>query len=81
MVKENNVDQRNILDEEPFSYRITKDKKVFLYYHGKQVMTLNGKQSEVFIAKIANANAKEAQLLMAKATKNFKRGNEKNGKR
>ena len=77
MVEDNNVDKRNILDEEPFSYKITKDNKVFLYWHGKQVSMLRGKESERFIAKVNNAYTKEAQLIMAKITGNFKRGNEK----
>ena len=81
MVEDNNVDKRNILDEEPFSYKITKDNKVFLYWHGKQVSMLRGKESERFIAKVNNANTKEAQLIMAKLTGNFKRGNEKDNKK
>ena len=71
------TDKRNILDEEVFVYRITKDKKVFISYHGKQVTTLNGSKAEKFIADIADAGGKEAQLIMAKVTGNFKRGNEK----
>lgn len=81
MVKDNKVDKRNILDEEPFSYKITKDKKVFLYWYDKQVSILRGKESERFIAKIKAADAKEAQLIMAKITGNFKRGNEKDNKK
>ncbi|MCL2204620.1 MAG: hypothetical protein FWB88_11855 [Defluviitaleaceae bacterium] len=73
----NPVDKRGILDEEVFTYRITKDKKVFISYHGKQVTTLSGKRAEHFIAEIEGAQGKEAQLIMAKITGNFKRGNEK----
>jgi len=73
----NQIDKRGILDEEIFAYRITKDKKVFISYEGKQVTTLSGKNAESFIKKIENAVGKEAQLIMAKATGNFKRGNEK----
>ena len=72
-----NVDKKGILDEEIFSYKITKDKKVFISYEGKQVTTLSGKKAGDFIAKIQNAKDKEAQLIMAKVTGNFKRGNEK----
>ena len=81
MIKDNNVDKRNILDKEPFSYKITKDKKVFLYWHEKQVTILRGKESERFIAKIKNVDIKEAQLIMAKITGNFKHGNEKDNKK
>jgi len=72
-----NIDKRGILDEEIFTYRITKDKKVFISYEGKHVTTLSGKKADEFISKIQNTESKAAQLVMAKATGNFKRGNEK----
>jgi len=72
-----NIDKRGILDEEIFSYRVTKDAKVFISYEGKQVTVLSGTKASDFIAKIQSAEGKEAQLIMAKATGNFKRGNEK----
>ena len=81
MNSKNNIDKRNRLDEEPFSYKITKDKKIFIYWNEKQVTILKGKQSEDFFKKILNVNKKEAQLIMAKITGNFKRGNEKNNKK
>lgn len=70
-------DKRGKLEEEPFSYKVSKDKKVFLYWHGKLVMTLKEKDSSKFLARIENADSKEAQLVMAKMTGNFKHGNEK----
>ena len=73
----NPIDKKGVLDDEVFSYRITKDKKVFISYHGKQVTTLSGSKAEDFIANIKGLEGKEAQLIMAKATGNFKRGNEK----
>lgn len=77
----NPVDKRGILDEEVFTYRVTKDKKVFISYHGKQVTTLSGRKAEDFIVDIEEADGKDAQLIMAKVTGNFKRGNEKMSKR
>jgi hypothetical protein len=71
------VDKRGRLEEEPFSYSITKDKKVLLSWNGKQVMILKGKDSDKFIAGINTAVGKEKQLIMAKITGNFKHGNEK----
>ena len=73
----NPVDKRGILDEEIFTYRISKDNKVFISYEGKQVTTLSGKNAERFITQINGATGKDAQLIMAKATGNFKRGNER----
>ena len=73
----NPVDKRGILNEEIFTYRISKDNKVFISYQGQQVTTLSGRQAEQFITKINGAVGKEAQLIMAKVTGNFKRGNER----
>lgn len=74
---EPSVDKRNILDDEVFTYKITKDKKVFISWRGKQVTTFSGKKSEEFVNKMENASFHERQLIMAKVTGNFKRGNEK----
>jgi hypothetical protein len=79
-VKDSNVDKRNILDGEPFSYKILKDKKIIIYWNDKQVTILRGKESERFLAKIQNTDKKEAQLIMAKITGNFKHGNERDNK-
>ncbi len=76
----NEVDKRNILDKEPFSYKLTKDKKIFIYWNGKQVTILKGKESQRFLDKIKSADVKEVQLIMAKITGNFKHGNEKDNK-
>ena len=78
---ESPIDKRGILDGEVFTFRITKDRNVFISYEGKQVTKLNGKKAEDFITKIQNAEGKNAQLIMAKVTGNFKRGNEKSSKR
>lgn len=71
------VDRRNKLDAHTFAFRVSKDKKVFISYNGKQVMILQGDRAEHFISRINGAEDKEAQRIMAKATGNFERGNEK----
>nr|WP_255654515.1 hypothetical protein [Cohnella sp. REN36] len=68
------------MDEEVFDYTVNKDNKVFITWHGKQVKILAGKESERFLSRIAGKEHKEAQLIMAKITGNFKRGNEKDNK-
>ena len=78
---EKQLDKRGKLDEEVFAYRITKDNKVFVSWYGKHVTTLSGAKAEAFTANIKNADSKQAQLLMAKATGHFKHGNEKMDKR
>lgn len=51
---------------------------VFIEYYGKQIMILKGKEAITFLKKIHLANnEKERQLIMAKITGNFKRGNER----
>ncbi|MGB1288935.1 MAG: hypothetical protein ACPG7F_20545 [Aggregatilineales bacterium] len=72
-----NIDKRGILEDGIFDYQITKVGKVLLYWHGKHVKTLTGKPAEKFIKKIEQVTDHEAQLMMAKATGNFKRGNER----
>ncbi|WP_226526897.1 hypothetical protein [Metabacillus niabensis] len=75
------IDKRNHLDETPFSYRVNKDKTIFLEYYGKQVKILKGKEAEKFLRKVTEAeNEKDVQLVMAKITGNFKRGNEREAK-
>jgi len=71
------IDKRGVLDETVFTYRVTKDKKVFISCEGRQVTILSGKKAEKFIADIASLEGKDAQLVMAKVTGNFKRGNER----
>ncbi|MTI71563.1 MAG: hypothetical protein FH751_15050 [Firmicutes bacterium] len=73
----NNIDKRNKLEDNVFSFRTTKDGKVFIYWYGKQVTILKGKKAFKFMSKIDRADEKQKQLIMAKETGNFKRGNEK----
>ena len=73
-----NIDNRKRLDEAPFSYRVTKNNTVFIDYKGKQVKLLKGKDAEKILEKINIAeNEKAVQLILAKITGNFKRGNER----
>jgi hypothetical protein len=60
-----------------FGYRTTKDGKVFISYAGRDVATLRGGQAARFLDRVRDAGGDEAQLAMAKATGNFKRGNER----
>lgn len=72
------IDKRNRLEEEPFRFRKTKDNTIFVDYFGKQVKILKGSEAENFIKRINSAeNEIEKQLIMAKITGNFKRGNER----
>lgn len=61
------------LDSERFAWTSTKDGRVLLSFEGRQVVTLTGKKAELFLERIAGVDSRRAQLLMAKATGNFKR--------
>ena len=79
-MKDSGTDKRHILDGEPFSYQTFKDCHVFIFWNGKRVTTLRGEESEQFLMKMQGASIREAQLVMAKITGNFKHGNEKAAK-
>jgi hypothetical protein len=70
-------DHQHVLDEDVFSYQITKRNTVFLFWRGKCVTTLKDNAAAQFLAKIARTDQRGQQLLMAKITGNFKRGNER----
>ncbi|MDM5248606.1 MULTISPECIES: hypothetical protein [unclassified Lysinibacillus] len=76
------IDKRNRLSEEPFAYQITKKGTVVIHYEGKQIKIVKDKEAERLIARIEEVedNIIAVQLLLAKITGNFKRGNEKYGK-
>jgi hypothetical protein len=69
-----------LLKEKPFSYRERKDGTVAIYWRRIPATTLGGKLAENFRAAAVEASEDELQLLLAKATGNFKRGNERRTK-
>ena len=71
------VDKRNKFEEEIFSYKKGKDDKVFIYWYNQQVMILKNKMAQKFIKQIEGLDDENKQLVMAKITGNFKRGNER----
>lgn len=75
-----NKDARDPLGKQVFDWRESKDGKVFISFEGRPVTTLAGKLAVQFLGRVRGADSREAQLLMAKATKNFKHGNERLGK-
>lgn len=72
------IDKRNRLAEEMFRYTKTKNETVLLYWYEKQVKILKDKEASKFLAKMEQATDEtQRQLIMAKVTGNFKRGNER----
>jgi hypothetical protein len=67
------------LKGEPFSYLSRADGSIVIRYHAAPVTLLRGKAAARFTARMADAEPAAAQQLMARATGNFKRGNERRG--
>jgi len=71
------------LEEDPFDWRITKDGRVLISRGGRQVSVVAGDRAQRLSAGLENAMARgeedAAQHLLARATGNYKRGNERRG--
>lgn len=65
------------LVERPFSYLVTKDGRVRISWRSTVVTTVAGAKAARLIAALATADDEHAQQLLARATGNFKRGNER----
>jgi hypothetical protein len=61
----------------PFTWRSTKDGRVLIDWEGRTVTTLAGKRALRFLDDVSGAGEEAEQLLLARATGNFKRGNER----
>ena len=61
---------------DPFDYRITKDGKVLVSRGGKHVVTVAGAQAARLVPLLGVDDETDQQLL-ARATGNYRRGNEK----
>jgi len=71
------------LGDEPFSYVTRADGTIVVRYREAPVTILRGKAAERFSMRAATVadNAAALQGLMARVTGNFKRGNERQGRR
>lgn len=71
-------DARGRLDADPFEYRVTKDGKVMVSRGGRAVSVVAGDAATRLAAALDSAPDELArQLLLARATGNYKRGNER----
>jgi hypothetical protein len=59
-----------------FEYRAVSDRKVFVYWDDRLVVTLANDKARRFLRQVEDAGA-DQQLVMARFTGNFKRGNER----
>jgi len=71
------IGRRASMDDGAFGYHKRKDGTVVISYHGRPVTTLRGNESAKFARNVEPLEGRDAQLLMARVTGNFKRGNER----
>jgi hypothetical protein len=73
------IDARGRLGDEPFDHRVTKDGRVLISFEGRQVTVVAGARGTRLATALADAadDPQAVQLLLAKATGNFKHGNER----
>jgi hypothetical protein len=60
-----------------FTYGTTADGRVLISWRGRIVTTLAGAKAARFLAQAEGVGGEAEQLLLARATGNFKRGNER----
>ena len=72
----NSDDPNSTLDSKPYMWQEIKG-GVKISWRGKVVTILRKESAMKFLERISVANEHEAQLIMAKVTGNFKRGNER----
>ena len=65
------------LAEDPFDYRITKRGEVRISRGGRVVATVAASGAARLIATLHRGDARTAQLALARATGNYRRGNER----
>ena len=68
--------QENSLQDSPYTWKEFNE-EVRIFWHDTLATILRKDRASQFLAKILEASPEEAQLLMAKMTGNFKRGNER----
>ena len=68
------------MTKERFSYRITRNGKLFVHWYSKRdkrEIVLKGARAEKLIRELPAMPLEQQQLALARATGNFKRGNER----
>jgi hypothetical protein len=70
-------DERGRLTADPFDYRVTKMGGVIVSRGGRAVLTVGGRSAAQLIAALQRADDSQAQQLLARASGNYRRGNER----
>jgi len=74
------IDKRETLKENRFSYKITKNNRVFISFDKKEIMILKDFEAQELIRSLEDATEYEIQYYLAVLTSHFKHGNEKKAK-
>ncbi|MFJ4106044.1 hypothetical protein [Oerskovia enterophila] len=70
-------DARGRLVDSPFDHRVTASGSVHAYRGGRLVATISGARADRLIAALETADEDRTQHLLARATGNYRRGNER----
>ena len=70
------IDRRGKLAEEPFDIQVARD-RVLVRFRGRLVRVLTGADADAVRDAVSSGDAAAVQLVVAKKTGNFKRGNER----
>lgn len=71
-----NIDKRGKIEEDPFDFQITKDRRILIYRDNALIKVVHGHDAEKLIPTLETSAEKSIQLALAKITGNYKRGNE-----
>jgi hypothetical protein len=75
--RERASDERGRLIADPFDYRVTKQGGVIVSRGGRAVMTVGGADAARLVAALQRAGDSQVQHLLARASGNYRRGNER----
>lgn len=67
------------LEDDPFDWRVTKDGQLLVSRGNRVVTTIRGAAAAKLLGRLERASDDDAQQLLARATGNYKRGNERHG--
>jgi hypothetical protein len=67
------------LEDDPFDWRATKDGQLLVSRGGRVVTTVRGAAAAKLLGRLERADDEETQHLLARATGNYKHGNERHG--
>ncbi|WP_136708765.1 hypothetical protein [Agromyces sp. H66] len=70
-------DERRRLVADPFDYRVTRQGGVIVSRGGRAVMTVGGHAAVRLVAALQRADDSQVQHLLARASGNYRRGNER----